>query len=94
MNNIKKKVSLISCLILSLIMLSWQTDNYRKNLLILKDQDGKFRTIQNENDWYKRREQILDSIQLVMGPLPDISNKVPLGVIVFEDEDIGRDQAH
>jgi dienelactone hydrolase len=89
MNNFIKKISPVYYLVLSLIILSWQTDNYRKNLLILKDQDEKFRTIQNENDWFKRREQILDSIQLVMGPLPEISNKVPLGVIVFEDQDIG-----
>ena len=51
--------------------------------------DGKYTTIEDETDWYKRRGQILDSIQLVMGPLPDISQKVPLDMKVIEDENIG-----
>jgi dienelactone hydrolase len=88
MIHFKKTAYFIFSVSLSVTILSLQSDNYRKDLLILKDQDGNFRTIQNECDWYKRREQILDSIQLVMGPLPDISQKVSLSIKVIEDENI------
>jgi hypothetical protein len=50
-----------------LVFISWQSDKYNKNLLILKDSDTTFREIRTVDDWNKRREQILDSIWLVMG---------------------------
>ncbi len=37
---------------------------------------------------HRRRAQILDSIQLVMGPLPDNSQKVPLNIKVIEEKNI------
>jgi len=89
MSNFKKTVNVISLLGLFIIIISWQLDNYRKNLLVLKDANGNFRTIRNKDDWYRRREQILDSIQLVMGPLPDDSHKVPLAMKVSEEKNIG-----
>jgi dienelactone hydrolase len=80
-NSEKNRIILFSLFLLALLV-SWQSDDYKKNLLILKDSDGKVRVIKNEKEWLKRREQILDSIQLVMGPLPDRSSKVPLDVRV------------
>ena len=85
MQNFRKAVYLILPLCLILGIISWQSDNYKKNLLILKDLNGDFITIKNKDDWNKRREQILDSIQQVMGPLPDVSKKVPLDLQVIEE---------
>jgi dienelactone hydrolase len=82
------KILLFSIFIMT-ILVSCTSDDYKRNLLIFKDGYGKARAIKNETDWYKRREQILDSIQLVMGPLPDRSHKVPLDIRVEEESDIG-----
>ncbi|MBK7712092.1 MAG: hypothetical protein IPJ37_14835 [Bacteroidales bacterium] len=73
-------------MILVVFMISWQSDNYKSNLLVLKDPDGRFRKISSQNDWNKRREQILDSIELVMGKLPCISGKVPADIKVIEEK--------
>jgi dienelactone hydrolase len=89
MRNFKKTVSIFAPTVLIILMASWQSDNYRKELLILKDSEGQVRKISSESDWYKRRAQILDSIQLVMGRLPDFSNKVPANMKVTEETDMG-----
>jgi len=86
--NFKRYIPLIFFLSLAIIIIAWQPDKYKSNLLILKDTDGTFREIKNENDWHKRREQILDSIQLVMGPLPDSSHKVPPDKQIIEEANI------
>jgi dienelactone hydrolase len=86
-NSKRTALSLFSAGLLT-ILISWQSDNYKKNLLILKDVNGKCTKIVTENDWYRRREQILDSIQLVMGNLPDESEKVPLGIEISEESNI------
>ena len=88
MDNFKKTFSIIFSLSLLIIIISWQSDDYKKNLMILKDTNSTFITIRNENDWYQRREQIRDSIQQVMGQLPDASHKVPLDLKVIEDVNI------
>lgn len=88
MSNIKKKFFQLSAMILVLFMISWQSDNYKNNLLILKDPDGRFRKISSQNDWNKRREHILDSIELVMGKLPGNSGKVPADIKVIEEKTI------
>lgn len=85
MYNLKRSFARVFSLILFIVMISWQSDNYRKNLLILKDSNGTCKTIKNKNEWYKRRQQILDSIQLVMGPLPDFSHKIPPDYKAVED---------
>jgi dienelactone hydrolase len=77
MDKLKRSFILIFSLGMFIVVIAWQDGDYKKNLLILKDQNGTFREIKNERDWYRRRAQILDSIQLVMGPLPDVSHKVP-----------------
>ena len=89
MYKFRKIIILLSICLIAFLM-SWQSDNYKKNLLILKDADGQYRNISCKEDWYKRREQILDSIQLVMGPLPDSFGKVQLDVKVIEEVNIER----
>jgi dienelactone hydrolase len=69
-------------------MVSSKSDDYKRNLLLLKDADGRIRAIKDEKEWYKRREQILDSIQLVMGPLPDRAHRVPLDVKIEEEANL------
>jgi dienelactone hydrolase len=88
MYNFKRVAFITFSLGMLIIMISWQSDNYKKNLLILKDTNGNFREIKNENDWYKRRGQIIDSIELVMGPLPDVSQKVPLDIKISDESSI------
>jgi len=71
MDKVKRNVPfLVTAIFLALI--SWQSDQYKKDLLILKDTDGTSWEIRTESDWNKRREQIPDSIQLVMGQLPEV----------------------
>jgi dienelactone hydrolase len=86
--NFRRNIPLILLLSLTISIIAWQSDKYKTNLLILKDKNGTFREIKNANDWYKRREQILDSVQMVMGPLPDSSQKVPLDVKIIEETNI------
>ena len=89
MNNYRKTASIFAPIVLIILFTSWQSDNYKNNLLILKDSEGHVRKIGNESDWNKRRAQILDSIQLVMGHLPAISSRVPADMKVTEETDIG-----
>jgi pimeloyl-ACP methyl ester carboxylesterase len=56
-----------------------------RNLLVLRDATGQERPIRSADDWAKRREHILESMQLVMGELPGDKNKVPLDVEVGEE---------
>ena len=88
MYNFKRVAFLTFSLVMLIIMISWQSDDYKKNLLILKDTDGNFREIKNEYDWYKRRGQIIDSIELVMGSLPDVSQKVQLDIKIYDESSI------
>jgi dienelactone hydrolase len=88
MHNFKKTAAFISSIFLLIGMVAWQSDNYKKNLLLLKDKNGNFRPINKRNDWFRRREQILDSIQQVMGPLPDATHKVPLDLQITEETNI------
>jgi hypothetical protein len=57
----------------------------KMKLLIYRDAAGREHSIHTAADWDKRREDILANMQLVMGPLPDTSHQVPLGVCVQEE---------
>jgi len=59
----------------------------RMNLLNYTDDSGKSHKVRNERDWDKRRQQILDGMQLVMGPLPGASKKVPPDMHILEEEE-------
>lgn len=57
----------------------------KTHLLVYLDAAGKEHPIRTPADWDKRRQHILANMQLVMGPLPDLSHQVPLGVLVNEE---------
>jgi pimeloyl-ACP methyl ester carboxylesterase len=56
----------------------------RANLLVVRE-EGRERPVRTPADWAIRRAHILANMQLVMGPLPDDRNKVPLDVKVTEE---------
>lgn len=88
MHNFKRSGAALISSVMLIIMISWQSDNYRRNLLIIKDANGKVRCILNVDDWYLRRDQILDSIQIVMGNIPADSNKVKPDMKIIEETNI------
>jgi dienelactone hydrolase len=53
------------------------------NLLVYKDAQGNDHPVRTAADWEKRREHILWNMQLVMGPLPDSSRRVPLDMQIL-----------
>jgi dienelactone hydrolase len=79
------KASLISLLFCP-FLLSGQVPDFRKDLLFYRDNHGNIQNVKNEAEWMIRRGQILDSLQLVMGPLPDKSRKVAPGMKVIDEE--------
>jgi dienelactone hydrolase len=62
----------------------------KMNLLVYIDTNGKMHSITTPTDWQKRREHILANMQLVMGPLPDISQKVPIDMQVLEEVQLDK----
>ena len=68
--------------------ISWQSDPGKINLLVYKDAGGNEKTVKSAKDWNKRRNQILEGMQQVMGPLPDVSKKVPLDLQIIEETQI------
>jgi pimeloyl-ACP methyl ester carboxylesterase len=62
----------------------------KNKLLVVRDSDGKEQAVRTSADWAKRRSHILANMQLVMGPLPDESRKVPLDVKVTETVELPR----
>lgn len=52
------------------------------------DPAGNRREIKMVDDWQARRAHILASMQLVMGPLPDASSRLPLDVKVLKEEQL------
>jgi len=70
-------------IVLSMHLISCQTTP--DSILVYTGSNGKQKKVRNASDWQKRSAQILDSMQLVMGPLPDVSGKVPPDQIISED---------
>jgi dienelactone hydrolase len=62
----------------------------KSRLLVYRDAEGREHPIRKAADWAKRRGHILESMQLVMGPLPDPSRKVPLDVQVVEQVELSK----
>ncbi|MGQ9573911.1 MAG: alpha/beta hydrolase [Thermoguttaceae bacterium] len=62
----------------------------KSRLLVYLDADGQEHPVATPQHWQKRREHILANMQLVMGPLPEPSRKVPLDVQVVEAVDLAR----
>lgn len=55
------------------------------NLMVVRDGRGQERPVQTLADWQQRRAQILASMELVMGPMPPASKRVPLDIQVTEE---------
>ncbi|HOX74869.1 MAG TPA: alpha/beta fold hydrolase, partial [Bacteroidales bacterium] len=51
---------------------------------------GKTKNIKSQKQWQKQRDQILESMQKVMGPLPDRSKKVPIDLQIIEEVKVGN----
>jgi dienelactone hydrolase len=61
-----------------------------RNVLVVRDGSGSERPITKPLDWGVRRDQVLASMQKVMGPLPDPSVRVPLDVRYEAETDCGK----
>lgn len=59
-------------------------------LLVYQDDAGKEKPIRTAAEWAKRREHILASMELVMGPLPRRIPSLPLDVQILEEEKTPR----
>ena len=55
-------------------------------LLVVRDAEGKERPVVTKADWAERVAHIRANMQLVMGPLPATSHRVPLDVEVVSEE--------
>jgi dienelactone hydrolase len=62
----------------------------KMRLLVYKDEHGTEHPIKTVEDWSRRRAHILANMEEVMGPLPDVSRKVPLDVRISEDVKLDR----
>jgi dienelactone hydrolase len=60
------------------------------DLFVYKDAMGRTQRVRTAKDWYKCRSKILENMQLVMGPLPDASMKVPLDLQIVEDTRVDK----
>jgi dienelactone hydrolase len=60
------------------------------NLLVYVDAQGKEQPVKTPADWARRRAHVLAAMQLVMGPLPDPSRKVPLDPQVLEEVELPK----
>ena len=61
----------------------------RSNLLRYHDASGQVRPVKTTQDWQKRRLEILEGMQDVMGRFPDDKRRVPLQIEVQESVDAG-----
>ena len=62
----------------------------RNNLLQYRDESGKPRPVKTPADWQRRRAEILNSMQAVMGKLPGDERRVALDVVVEEEAEAGQ----
>ena len=62
----------------------------RSRLLVALDAQGREHPVRSPADWARRRAHIVAGMQLVMGPLPDDSRRVPLDVQVIEETTLPR----
>lgn len=74
---------------LFLVLISCQPDSDSSHLLRYTRTNGKSKKIRKAADWQNRYKQILDSMMVVMGPLPDASKRVAPEMLILEDTVIG-----
>jgi len=60
-----------------------------QKLLFYHDAEQKVQPVKSINDWQKRRAEILDGMQQVMGPLPGNEKRCPLAVKTVSETDCG-----
>jgi dienelactone hydrolase len=60
-----------------------------QDLSYFLDSSGRKQPIRTADDWETRRQHILAGLQVVMGPLPQPKEKVPLEMKVIEETKIG-----
>ena len=60
------------------------------HLLIVRDAAGSERPVKTKADWAERVSHIRANMQLVMGPLPDPSRRVPFDVVVVSEEPLAK----
>lgn len=82
-----QKVCCLACVGIAVAMANSEPPFYpdHSKLLVTRDEGGNESPVRNEADWAVRRSHILANMQLVMGPLPDPSKKVPLDVQIQEE---------
>jgi hypothetical protein len=61
----------------------------RTNLLAYRNRKGEVLPVKSKSDWNKRRVEILQAMQEVMGPLPGKEKRCSLAVKVEEEVDCG-----
>jgi dienelactone hydrolase len=62
----------------------------KANLQVFLDSEGKPVVVKTVADWQIRRNHILANMQLVMGPLPAESRKVPLDLKIESEETLAK----
>lgn len=66
-----------------------QCDPVNTNPLVLLDASGPARPVTTLGDWARRRPQIPDAMQQVMGPLPGPEHQVAFDLRIEEEKDCG-----
>jgi hypothetical protein len=61
----------------------------RDNLLVYRGDDNKPAPVHSTDDWQRRRQEILQGMQVVMGMLPGDEKRCPLDVKIEEEVDCG-----
>lgn len=61
----------------------------RENLLVYRGQGGTLEKVQNTDDWLRRRAQIVEGMQQIMGKLPGDEKRCPLDVKIEQEVDCG-----
>jgi len=61
----------------------------RTNLLVYHNSNGEISTVKTKSDWEKRRTEILQGMQHIMGPLPGKEKRCPLEVKISGEIDCG-----
>ncbi len=61
----------------------------RTNLMMFRSASGAVAPVKTIADWQRRRAEILEGMQQVMGPLPGREKRCPLEPAVIEEDDCG-----
>lgn len=61
----------------------------RLDLLAYHDESGAVRRATSSAQWMRRRAEVVDAMQLVMGPLPGQEKRIPLDIQVTREDDAG-----